>query len=373
MVKYWNQHTFRKMVLVGGLTALFSAGLWGCDDDSTTPEGPGFVTQEINVLSSQYLNHRFFRLDLPESPHYPIHDNPGRNQTSSYIYPASIRVFRMLGPGDLGPGDIPNVAGYVDTTGCFWTLPGCPTPDFSTPYIYGARWREVNIDVMLDQDSHLVAIDLGLSAFAEDYLGATYQVVDASGNLEYKVGDRPGADDEDRIFLPGEMDPYYRMKLIKVDEQQREELLFHHILRNIYSLGGANIATDHFDLKIVQNTGEENEPDHDEAGIPYIRIFGLDQVDTDYLPNPDGVVDWENQLLFDLNRGLLHFPLSFPHPFAAGETAYEDYANDITFEWDGTYLQNHQAPALYSVDELSTNYHNHAFFRLVVTLGFLEE
>ncbi len=278
----------------------------------------------------------------------------------------------MMGPGPVGPDEISNVAGYIDTTGSFWNQPEGPTPDFSSPYIFGHRWREVVFDLMLDEQGQLVAVDLRAQLLSSEVLGVIYRVDDTNGDFAYQVGDQPGVDEDNRILIPGETEAYYRMKLIKVPENRKEEFSFFYVLRNIYSLGGSNIDVNSFDLRIERNIIGDNTLDLDESEIPYIQIFGLDQYNSEYSPTPDGMVDWNNELLFDMRNGLLRFPLSFPTPFNAGEAAYAEYAGDSGFEWEGTYLQSHQAPALYSVDELSFNYNDHGHFRIVVTLSTSE-
>ncbi len=339
------------------------------ESSSKTFNSKGGEVEDQIILSHNYLNHRFFRLDLPDiDSYYPadaidVADVPGRDFLNQRIDPASIKVFKMTGVGTSGNNDVRNAAVYSDTTGVFWTDPAGPDSDFSVPYSYGPRWRELNFDLMLDVDGNLVAIDMRQQMFNEDLLGVVYQVVDQNGDLLYKVGDRPGVDDGTRVNLPNEgEDFYYRMKLLKAPVNQKEKNSFYFVLRNIYPLGGSNIDIDSFELRI-ERVSNENFPDSDNNNIPYIETFGLDQNDPQNSKTPDGLVDKTDTAIFDLRKGLLKFPLDFPTPFAAGKDGYDRYSSE--YDWDGSFLQTSQTPDLYDPEVLPSDYHNHGKFRLV--------
>jgi hypothetical protein len=72
-------------------------------------------------------------------------------------------------------------------------------------------------------------------------------------------------------------------------------------------------------------------------------------------------------LLFDLNKGLLKFPLDFPTPFNGTEQQYRDYADTVAFDWEGTFLADNLAPDLYDPDVLTTEYSKSAYFRIIST------
>lgn len=357
------------------LLVILSLMLAGCGNDDASPEidlDPTPSIEEHNVASGEYLNHRFFRLDLPAGPHYPVSDIPGRDTAALRIDISSIQIFQLMEPGIMEVDDVRNVAAYVDTTGVFWTTEECPEQDFSHPFLYGERWKRVDFDLLLDVDGQVVAIDLGRQMASEDILAAAYDVVDQNGIFSFSVGDNPGYDDDNRINLPYEEDLYYRMKILKASENQMEPFSFFYVLRNIYSLQGMNIDVDYFDLKIEQNIDGLFQ-DVDENQIPYIQIFGLDQNDLEDSGTPDGFVDLNNVGVFDLQRGLLKFPLDFPTPFSAGQLAYTAYANDSNFEWEGTFLQTNQTPQLYDINYFSQEYPQYSAFRIVVQLGVLED
>ena len=340
----------------------------GCDDDCASPEdlpGQTIVIEEHSILSSNYLNNQFFFLDLPPYFGVPVHDVPGRDPSALIIDPSSIAIFQLMGAGVWGPNDVQNVAAYIDSTGVFWSTGESPAPDFSDPYLYGPRWREVDFEFILDIDGGIVAVDLGRQMAPQDVFAVTYDVISQDGQIHYKIGDRPGWDDDDRIHLPNEEGPYYRMKILKAPEDRQEPFTFFYVLRNIYSLGFSHIDIDSVSLKIERNDNSSS-PELDENAIPYIQLFGLDKLGQDGSLGPDGFADFMVDFTFDLERGLLFFPLIFPQPFNASEDIYADYANDDNFQWEGTFLQENQAPELYDPETLSLFYPGFGFFKIVV-------
>jgi hypothetical protein len=71
------------------MIALFA---WGCNEsDPDVPPLPIPETEHI-VSSSDYLNHRFFRLDLAPGSAGPVHDQPGRNAATPLAAAARVRV-----------------------------------------------------------------------------------------------------------------------------------------------------------------------------------------------------------------------------------------------------------------------------------------
>nr|MEE4268191.1 cell surface protein SprA [Candidatus Krumholzibacteria bacterium] len=332
----------------------------------------GGQVEDFIIYSYQYLNNRFFKLDLPAGSDPNFMDSPGRNPAQEVIDTGSIKIYRLMGVGPLGDMDIRNVAVYLDSTGTFWNAAGSPEPDWSSDYEHGVRWREIdNFDLLLDSEGDLVAVDMNSQMAAEDYLAVIYNVVDrTTREVLYQVGDRPGTDDGDRVSLPDESELYYRMKLLKAPSNKKEPISFRYVLRNIYSLGGAGIDETTFDFRIERDDSSL-QPDQDlGSNIPYIQIFGLDQTDPQLTGGPDGIVDWNDPLLFDLQKGILKFPtFEFPTPFAADQAQYEAYADDPNFDWGSSYLSEDGTltPELYDPDVLPTQYPQFGKFRLVAS------
>jgi hypothetical protein len=321
--------------------------LCGCSEDSPSEPAPPAMT-EVVVLSSSYLNNRFFRLDLAPPGTRHAQDHPGRDAQQERIALNSIHVFKFLPmPEQPQPQDILYIAAYLDTTGVFWTAPGSPPSDFSTPAVYGTHWRELSFRPRLDRDGNLEAVDLGVELAVDDVLAVSYAVVDHDGNLRFHVGDDFTALPSTEI--PGETEPYYRAKLLKAspwgDSAIGYEHAFHYVERNIYSLGRTDIDPDGFRMTIEVAEHGRQDPDVDENDFPYIRLFGLDRFDAQGVALPDGLADIQDARLFDLREGLLRFPMA--EPFAAGEAAHRAFADSPLFRWEDTYLAEHQEQELY--------------------------
>jgi len=346
-----------RMMLLAAPLLLVSA----CSDDPAQPD-PAPEIKTTTISSSDYLNHRFIQLDLPGE------ETNGRVPGEAIDF-ASIRVYQKMGPGTPAPDDIPNVVAYVDSTG----FRDWDQLDTDVPFEYGSRWRKIStFQVMLDVNGNLLAIDLGRDMGAEAILACTYEVWDADGTLVARVGDNP-ATAAPGTPINGQNELFYKMKLLKARANRPDPHVFRYILRNIYSLGNANIDHTRFDLRIEENNLVNDHPEKDEQGVDFIRIFGLDRENNSGEPGADGIVDFYNYLLFDLQRGLLIFPLDFPAPFAASPEQYVANVDWDEWEWDAqSYLAQNLAPELYSPDILPGEHPLYSFFNIIVETGIGE-
>ena len=360
-------------ILIAGL--LLFAGLLlsaGCDpNQSETAPGDIQVPDHV-IYSSEYLNHRFFRLDLP------LQEIPNGRVQGDEILIESIRFFQLL-PGEPVAGDIADVATYADSVG----FQEWENTDFYNPHLFGHRWREIGIDAwdpLLDPDGHLIAVDLRTQMADEDVLAVIYDIKMADGSI-VQVGDIPGLDEPEQEVNGGD-GLYYRMKLLKASVSDQEVFTFQYVLRNIYSLGAANIDIDTFGLRIERNVpAGADQPHLDENGLAYILIFGLDRDDPQGSGNPDGLVDFWDPFIFDLQKGLLKFPLDFPMPFAPGgnpidrweeadaiaEATYAANADTSAFVWDLSFLRYNQTWQLYDPHIFPPEYSQFSRFRIIAS------
>ncbi|MFT5232279.1 MAG: hypothetical protein ACI9UK_000440 [Candidatus Krumholzibacteriia bacterium] len=309
----------------------------------------GQVT-EHEILSSNYLNNRFFRLDLPSEPSGRV--------AGDKILTNTIKIFRFIGGGLETVGDVKNVAAYVDSSGYrVWDF-----QDFSKPHTAGFLWREVtNFTAIVNIDGDFEMIDLGSGALDNDFLAVTYTIENAQGQL-ISVGDDPETVTPTQL-ITGLEGPHYRMKLLKGASTDTHPHVFDYVYRNIYSLGGTDIDPATFDLRI-EEIPLSDFPDLDELGNSYLKVFGLDTKNDNGEDGADGLPDIGDQLLFDFGRGLLKFPLDFEQPFAATPAQYE--ANLPGYVYDpASYLGTNQAPLLYNVKTLPSNYADYAKFKFV--------
>ena len=340
----------------------------GCDSgEDPTSSGPG--NREYVIASSDYLNNRFFYLDLPDF-------EPEGRQPGDRIVLESLRVFMWLDIGAPQVGDLPNIAAYVDSLGCGrWDA-----IDFSSPCLYGMWWREVSWYPLVKVDSgEVYGVDLNREFGIGDALAVIYEVRHEDGTST-RVGDRPDMGGPEQE-ISGEDGRYYRMKLLKAPVDFKELHSSAYVLRNIYSLGAVAIDPASFSLRIESLDSGNDYPRQDETGSDYIRIFGLDRDDERFSGNPDGRVDLNDPHLFDLRRGLLSFSREFPHPFAPGgqissagdaadqaaQAIYSTYADTSAFVWNPSYLRDHQSWQFYDPEVFPAEYPDHAAFRIIAT------
>jgi hypothetical protein len=330
----------------------------------------GQVSDNV-INSSEYLNHRFFKLDLP------VKEFPGGRVQGDEIELTSIKIFQLLPGGEPTSQDIVNVAVYVDSLG----FRNWDNIDFTEPHTFGRRWREfTNWDPLRDVDGRLIAVDLRTQMTDQDVLAVIYEIKLADGST-VQVGDFPDPPFVPNQAINGGEGVYYRMKLLKAPVSDQETHTFQYVLRNIYSLGGANIDERTFDLRIERNQPGANQPQQDVNGVDYIRIFGLDRGDPQGNDNPDGLVDTWDRFIIDLDKGLLKFPLDFPMPFAPGgtplgrqdeadaiaEVVYTANADTSAFVWDPSFLKDNQTWQLYDPHIFPSEYSQHTSFRIIAT------
>jgi hypothetical protein len=347
-------------LLVISLTAILA----GCTRDHgiIRPWPDGYQNIELYVDAHEYLRNRFFRLDLPAGETVCAHpDVPGRDPEREFIDPVSVIVFRRVdGPPETG--DLPNVAAFRDTTGRW--------PDFSTldtPAEVGALWRPVPFGAFFDRDGRLEAVDLLKQHGEDDVLAVIYDVIDPRADtraLAYEVGDDPGMDEDQRIDLFGDGNLYYRMKLLKPARIAADPYCWQYARRNIYSLGGANIDFDSFDLTMQLKDDSLANPEQDASGLDWIRIFDLDGAHGSV---PDGRVDKTDPLLFNLQMGLMQFPAHLPEPFNASREQYEANVDSPAFVWEDSWLSSHLIPEIYDPQVPCSSYAEYSTFRFFIT------
>jgi len=359
------------------MPVLALAFLSACDSEDPVAPSVQDPPLEYVIEASDYLNFRFFKLDLPGK------EIPGGRVPGDRILEETVHIFQLMPPGEPTSQDILNVAVYVDSLG-FRNWDGI---DFYDPYLYGRVWREITTwNPYRDDIDQFVAVDLGKQYLARDVLAVVYSVRKADGT-ESRVGDFPGIDQPEQTLPGGQGEMYYRMKLLKAPVWQEEPHSFDYVLRNIYSLGGNNIDPTGFALRIERNQPGGNHFKQDENGLDYIRIFGLDRGDPHGGRVPDGRVDLWDPNLFDLARGLLKFPLDFPHPFAPGgqirtegdeadqiaEAVYSAYADTTAFEWNPSFLRHFQMWEIYDPHVYPFEYPDSSSFRIIVNLPVSDE
>jgi len=347
------------------------------ESDSKAFNSSGGQQTEHPIASWDYLNNRFFRLDLPpvflgvpgEVLGYTHDDSPGRNtQAGHRIARESVRVYRSMGGIQPGATDIQYVAAAIDSSGIWDPAYVAALTADQGNWEHGWVWRPVNVSFIETIQGDLVAIDLGQEMGDNDILALTYDVVDADGNIVFEVGDQPEDGDPGGLDIGGQ--PYYRMKLLK--PENRDYYTFQYVMRNIYSLGGTNIDAGSFEMTLETSSPIDQPGQHDDTGYTYLNVFGLDVENAQGLAGGDGLVDKHRSAVFDLVSGLLKFPLDVPFPFAAPESFYQVNAlqayppgDGYQWRWEDTRLAGDLTPEIYDWRTIPSNYDDYGKFRLI--------
>jgi len=355
------------------------ASLHGCSDvgDPVVPELPNGSWQTTYIGSHEYLNNRFFRLDLPadwsgdgNADHHILGwehpDSPGRSTGNHRIDLNSVRVFQRIASGPAMAGDLMYAAATVDSTG-IWendVIDNIPLDE----WVSGWVWRPItNAQFLLDPMTGKVrGIDVGQELGESVVLAVAYRVMDEQGQVVYSVGEDPSHGDPRLLEIDGEL--YYRLKLLKPNG--RDEFTFQYVIRNIYSMGATNIDLTSYDLKIEKNLASDTAENHGTQGILYIQTHGLDRGDPEGGTIADGLVDLHDSFIIDPARGLLNFPWDMPFPFNSTEAEYRRNADpdgrDLVWEWEDTFLAENLTPEIYDWTTNPSTYQHFAKFRLTI-------
>lgn len=111
--------------------------------------------------------------------------------------------------------------------------------------------------------------------------------------------------------------PPYHLKLIKARSPIESQETFKYAWRNVYSIGSfsGGVDLDGLEIKIFKGTngteGSEDNLDHNEPGVPYVTILGLDRYDQNGNQRPDNIVDVYSDIIIAA-QGLLIFPSREP-------------------------------------------------------------
>ena len=79
------------------------------------------------------------------------------------------------------------------------------------------------------------------------------------------------------------------------------------MMRNVYSLGSTNLEEGTLEIRIEDLSNRPNRDIHEESGISYIRLFGLDRYDRQGLPVKDDQVD-DLPWIINTDYGYIMFP-----------------------------------------------------------------
>jgi len=137
-------------------------------------------------------------------------------------------------------------------------------------------------------NSKLGFVSLNTPLYADQVLAVAFQYQVIGDNNVYQVGEF-----SNEVFAPGSI----RVKLLKSTNLNTKGPLWKLMMKNVYSIGGYQISSEKFRLNVLFTGDEEGIPNgfftnSSKQGIPLIRLMGLDSLNTQLDPYPDGVFDF---------------------------------------------------------------------------------
>lgn len=152
-------------------------------------------------------------------------------------------------------------------------------------------------------------ISLNSALNASEILAVAYQYTE--GGHVYQVGqfstDNP--DSKQPLVL----------KLIKGINLSPASKTWGLMMKNIYSLNAYDVSPDQFYLNIVYHDDRQGtdinylpEDINGKNKLQFLTLFGLDQVNTQMQPQPDGIFDFIDQVTIDRKNGRIIFPMLQP-------------------------------------------------------------
>jgi hypothetical protein len=138
------------------------------------------------------------------------------------------------------------------------------------------------------------------------------------------------------------------------------------MMRNVYSLGLTQIDANTLRVRIEDTSNRNNKYIHPESNLNYLRIFGLDRVDSKGLPGKDDLID-DTPGIIDFERGYLMFP--WYEPFNPPQEIVTTFLQDTTDYREKTfdYLKLVRGAGLYnlSLSDENVKQDNHHYVIVV--------
>ena len=164
----------------------------------------------------------------------------------------------------------------------------------STEYTFDPRLGTLYLNQQLDPDDVLAV------AYQYTYNGQTYQVGEFASDVPSNV------DSSKVLFL----------KMLKATSARTKLPIWNLMMKNVYSLGAYQVNPQDFFLDVyylAPGGGERRYIPADSLnGIPLIQLLGLDRLNNNQDPQPDGVFDFLDGLTIISSSGKIIFPVLQP-------------------------------------------------------------
>jgi len=207
-----------------------------------------------------------------------------------------------------------------------------------TEYNYNAELGFVSLNINVQPDQ-VVGV-----AYQYSYNGRTYKVGELAQNQEvtgltnsdpFDPKPRQNQDTSDLKVL--------FVKMLKSTTQRTDLPTWDLMMKNIYSVGAFNVNQQDFRLDIVYDDPGRgfkrflpDVPIGGNIGVPLLRVFNLDTLNTQNDPQPDGVFDFVPGVTINLRNGRVMFPVLEPFGSSLAKKL-DNPADSIKFTYQALY------------------------------------
>ncbi|UCH62375.1 MAG: cell surface protein SprA [Fidelibacterota bacterium] len=251
------------------------------------------LAREFVISDIHFMANRYFFLDMVfRANYYPLLED-GMHGFDAGRMVIQLEVYRSVNRQE---ADTYSGTAYVDPN----------NPQVDPNYATQGNFKRLLLNEDYTFNPQLGWIRLKSPASDHEIIAVAYSLGDISGVPKEKVGDVGTAADTTDLTL----------KLIKARGQTITHPTWPLEFKNVYSLGGANINPEGFEVKITNRRGTTEGDDRFSNGVSYLTIFGLDKENENRDPIPDEIIDASNANLVNLARGELHFPSLLPFVYS---------------------------------------------------------
>lgn len=162
-------------------------------------------------------------------------------------------------------------------------------------------------------NSKLGFISLNSALSSDQVLAVAFQYTVIGDDKVYQVGEF-----SNEVATPN----CIRVKLLKSSNLNTKSPLWKLMMKNVYSLSAYQVSKDKFRLNILYTGDAEGTPNGfftqgAQKGIPLIRLMGLDRLNQQQDPSPDGIFDFidgaaQNGGTINSSNGRIYFPTTEP-------------------------------------------------------------
>ena len=230
---------------------------------------------------------------------------------------ASFSYNPMYDGGQYPDDQINNLMMLVDTS-LYRNLSTVSANMHSIGLTSGKNYEKLESARLLSPSEYTVNTKLGFISLnsalnSDQVLAVAFQYTVIGDDKVYQVGEF-----SNEVTAP----ECIRVKLLKSSNTNTKSPLWKLMMKNVYSLSAYQVSNEKFRLNVLYTGDAEGVPNGfftqgSEQGIPLIRLLGLDRLNQQQDPNPDGIFDFIDNAAtvggtINSSNGRIYFPTVEP-------------------------------------------------------------